>query len=201
VVAVDHPTDQSSCPVALSRLSSSRSADPILRPPASRAARRHAVTPEQPISSGTNRQGRPVSGTKRIAVNATRSSTRGRPIRRAGRSGNSGSNTPQSPSPTSSNSAIRHLSFDAYVLRATAGPASPPARDGLLKPLLRAQRFLATKTRKSSSGVGSCSLWSPWTTTSTNPARSSITSSSFLKYRFIVIACSSSAASSPSFHM
>ena len=43
-------------------------------------SRRHAVTPEQPISVGTIRHGTPVSNTNTIAVNATRSSTRGRPM-------------------------------------------------------------------------------------------------------------------------
>src|SRR5437870_13420386 len=43
------------------------------------------------------------------------------------------------------------------------------------------QRFFAIKTMKSSSLVASASLWSPWTTTSAKPARSSMRSSSFLR--------------------
>jgi hypothetical protein len=41
--------------------------------------------------------------------------------------------------------------------------------------------FFATKLTKSLSFVGASSRWSPWATMSVKPARSSISSSSFLK--------------------
>jgi hypothetical protein len=66
------PTDQSSCPVALSRLSSSRCSRAHTPIACQSRSRRHAVTPEQPISAGTIRHDRPVTSTKRIAVKATR---------------------------------------------------------------------------------------------------------------------------------
>jgi hypothetical protein len=121
------PTGQSSRP--LSRVRSSRCSR--AQPAACQSrSRRHAVTPEQPIAPGTNRHGMPVRSTKRIAVKATRSSTRGRPIRRAGRSGNSGSDTTQSPSPTSSESAMRHPASTLTTLsNRAAGTTSVPARD------------------------------------------------------------------------
>jgi hypothetical protein len=65
------PTDRSSCPVALSRLSSSRCSRAHTPIACQSRSRRHAVTPEQPISAGTNRHDRPVTSTKRIAVKAT----------------------------------------------------------------------------------------------------------------------------------
>jgi hypothetical protein len=73
------PTDQSSRPRALSRLSISRCSRSHTPAACQSRSRRHAVTPEQPISRGSTRHGTPVTSTKRMAGNA--SSTRGRPIR------------------------------------------------------------------------------------------------------------------------
>jgi hypothetical protein len=77
---------------------------PVAQPPPRRDAR-------QPSSRGNTRHGTPVTSTKRMAVNAMRSSTRGRPVPRRSRSGNSGSSAAQSPSSTCSGSAIRSPSL------------------------------------------------------------------------------------------
>jgi hypothetical protein len=67
------PVDQSSCPRALSRLSISRCSRSRMPTACQSRSRRHAVTPEQPLSQGSTRHGTPVTSTKRMAVNAMRS--------------------------------------------------------------------------------------------------------------------------------
>jgi hypothetical protein len=83
--------------------------------------RRQAVTPEQPICRGTIRYGTLVISTNTIAVNAVRSLTRGRPVRRGVRSGNNDFTSSHSPSSTSSDLAIKYLSARGQVLRFQLG--------------------------------------------------------------------------------
>jgi hypothetical protein len=76
------PRDQSIRPEAFKRRRTSRCSRSHTPARCHSRNRRQAVTPEQPICRGTIRHGTPVTSTNTIAVNAVRSLTRGRPVRR-----------------------------------------------------------------------------------------------------------------------
>jgi hypothetical protein len=142
-------------------------------PPCHSRSRRHAVTPEHPSSPGSIRHGTPVTSTKRMAVNAMRSSTRGRPIRGDTRAGNSGSSTAPSASSTCSDSATRRPQVGYPHHPRIRAPACD--HRGLLKPLLSRRRVSArivarTSSASCSSAPGSASSRSATSSGSTRPA-------------------------------